>query len=171
MRVTIVPEDKYIQVDGRGLNFDFPANPNIHAIQWYEDHGRVEQKVGGTRQTTIEEVQYFVDLWEQERVKVDTPPPVEPDSPEKIMKRKKVERQKAVETLVVTTESGKQFDGNEVAQDRMARAILALDPLEETIWILADNTVDRHVSREELREALRLSGAAQTAIWAIPYYP
>lgn len=171
MKVTVVPEDKYIQVDGRGLNFDFPANSNIHAIQWYGDYGVVEQKVGGTRQTTIEEVQYFVDLWEQERVKVDTPPPVEPDSPEKIMKRKKVERQKAVEALVVTTESGKQFDGNEEAQDRMARAILSLDPLEETMWILADNTVDRKVSREELREALRLSGAAQTAIWAIPYYP
>lgn len=171
MRVTIVPEDRYIQVDGRGLNFDFIANANIHAIQWYGDHGVVEQKVGGSRLTTIEEVQYFVDLWEQERVKVETPPSIEPDSPEKIMNRKKVERQKDVDKLIVTTKSGKPFDGNEIAQDRMARAILALDPLEKTMWVLANNTVDMQVSREELREALRLAGAAQTAIWAIPYHP
>lgn len=171
MRVTIVPEDRYIQVDGRGLNFDFVTNSNIHAIQWYGDHGVVEQKTGGSRQTTIEEVQFYVDLWEQERLKIDTPPPIEPDSPEKIMKRKKGERQKDVEKHIVTTQSGKLFDGNETAQDRMARAILALDPLEKTMWILADNTIDMQVTREELREALRLAGAAQTAIWAIPYHP
>jgi len=171
MRVTIVPEDRYIQVDGRGLNFDYTAHPNIHAIQWYDTYGIVEQKIGGSRETTIEEVQSFVDLWEAERIKQDTPPLPEPDSPEKIMKQKKVQRQKDVDTLIIITASGKQFDGNEVAQDRMARAILSLDPLETTMWILADNTVDMHVSREELREALRLSGAAQTAIWAIPYHP
>lgn len=171
MRVTIVPEDRYIQVDDRGLNFDYPSNPNIHAIQWYGDHGVVEQKVGGSRSTTIEEVQYFIELWEQERIKVDTPPTIEPDSPEKIMRRKKADRQKDVDKLIITTQSGKAFDGNELAQDRMARAILALDPLEKTMWVLADNTIDMQVSREELREALRLAGAAQTAIWAIPYQP
>lgn len=171
MRVTIVPEDRYIQVDGRGLNFDYPSNPNIHAIQWYGDHGIVEQKTGGSRPTILEEVQFFVDLWEQEKIKSDTPLPIEPDSPEKIMKRKKGERQKDVEKLSVTTQSGKAFDGNELAQDRMARAILALEPLEKTMWVLADNTIDMQVSREELREALRLAGAAQTAIWAIPYQP
>lgn len=75
MRVTIVPEDRYIQVDGRGLNFDFSADANIHAIQWYGDHGTVEQKVGGSRPATIDDVQPFVDLWEAERARVDAPPP------------------------------------------------------------------------------------------------
>jgi len=169
MRVTIVPEDRYIQVDGEGLNLDFTSNSNIHAIQWYDTYGTAELKVGGTRPATIEEVQYYVDLWTQEKQRLATPPPVDPDTPEKIKNRKKKERELAVAKLTVTTTSGKTFDGDEVSQTRMARAILALDPLETTLWILADNTPDPHVSREDLREALRLSGAAQTAVWAAPY--
>lgn len=77
-------------------------------------------------------------------------------------------RQAEVDALVVTTASGKAFDGDEQSQDRMSRAINALNPAEETTWVLSDNTPTL-VSREELQEALRLSGAAQTAIWVKPY--
>jgi hypothetical protein len=80
----------------------------------------------------------------------------------------KMQRQATVEALIVTTVSGKLFDGDETSQGRMSRAINALDPLETTVWILADNT-PAMVTREELREALRLAGAAQTAVWAAPY--
>lgn len=75
MRVMIIPEDKFISVNGRGLNFDFEATPNIHAIQWYDDYGVVELKVGGSRPATLAEVQPFVDLWEAEKAVVDAPPP------------------------------------------------------------------------------------------------
>lgn len=88
-----------------------------------------------------------------------------------LMARAKVERTATVERLTVTTASGKTFDGDEISQGRMGRAIVALDPLETTLWILADNTPDPNVSREELREALRLAGAAQTAVWVAPYQP
>ena len=88
-----------------------------------------------------------------------------------LMTRAKVERTAIVERLTVTTASGKTFDGDEISQGRMGRAIVALDPLETTLWILADNTPDPNVSREELREALRLAGAAQAAVWAAPYQP
>lgn len=87
------------------------------------------------------------------------------------MQKARASRQQAVANIIVTTVSGKSFDGNEEAQGRMSRAINALDPLETTLWILADNVVDPNVTREELREALRLAGAAQTAIWASPYQP
>jgi hypothetical protein len=80
----------------------------------------------------------------------------------------KVQRQATVDVIIVTTASGKAFDGDETSQGRMSRAINALDPLETTVWILADNTPTM-VTREELREALRLAGAAQTAVWAAPY--
>ena len=50
----------------------------------------------------------------------------------------------------------------------MSRAITALNPLESTVWVLADNN-PTEVTREELQEALRLAGAAQTAIWVKPY--
>lgn len=88
-----------------------------------------------------------------------------------LMAEAKVERTAAVEQITVTTATGKTFDGDEISQGRMGRAIIALEPLEKTLWILADNTPDPAVTREELREALRLAGAAQTAIWAIPYHP
>lgn len=77
-------------------------------------------------------------------------------------------RQAEVDAIVVTTTSGKAFDGDEQSQDRMSRAINTLNPAEETTWVLSDNT-PALVSREELQEALRLAGAAQTAIWVKPY--
>lgn len=77
-------------------------------------------------------------------------------------------RQVEVDSIVVTTASGKSFDGDEQSQDRMSRAINALNPLETVIWVLSDNTPIM-VSREELQEALRLAGTAQTAIWVKPY--
>jgi hypothetical protein len=61
-----------------------------------------------------------------------------------------------------------QFDGDETSQDRMARSIIALDLDEKVQWVLADNTIAM-VTRAQLRQALRLAGEAQTAIWADPY--
>ena len=77
-------------------------------------------------------------------------------------------RQAEVNAIVITTASGKDFDGDEQSQDRMSRAINAMNTLETTLWVLSDNTPTM-VSREELQEALRLAGAAQTAIWVKPY--
>ena len=85
---------------------------------------------------------------------------------QKITEGKKL-RQAEVNAIVVTA-SGKQFDGDENSQGRMSRAITALNPLESTVWVLADNN-PTEVTREELLEALRLAGAAQTAIWVKPY--
>ncbi len=79
----------------------------------------------------------------------------------------KAEREEYVKRIVVEVD-GMMFDGDEVSQDRMARSIIALDLGEKVQWVLADNTI-KMVSRAQLREALRKSGEAQTAIWADPY--
>ena len=79
----------------------------------------------------------------------------------------KAEREDYVKRIVVEVD-GMMFDGDEVSQDRMARSIIALDLGEKVQWVLADNTVAQ-VTRAQLREALRKSGEAQTAIWADPY--
>lgn len=79
----------------------------------------------------------------------------------------KASRDAQVAAIIVTTASGKVFDGNEPSQDRMTRAVAGGDPAETTLWRMADNTVAT-VTREELREALRLAGQAQTAIWMAP---
>lgn len=77
-------------------------------------------------------------------------------------------RAEQVSNIKVTTTAGNEFDGDEVAQGRMARAISSMEDNDVTNWVLANNTVVS-VSCTELKEALRLAGAAQTAIWVAPY--
>ena len=74
----------------------------------------------------------------------------------------------AVAKISVTTQAGNTFDGDEVSQTRMARAIIALQSTgtPATVWVLADNTVIQ-ATVAELAEALALSGAAQSALWVL----
>ena len=46
MRVTIIPVDKWIRRDDASANLpEWNFNDSdIHAIQWYEDHGEIEWK-------------------------------------------------------------------------------------------------------------------------------
>ena len=79
----------------------------------------------------------------------------------------KVQRAEAVARIVVQTFSGRTFDGDEISQGRMARAIVALsgEPEGTTVdWVLADNS-HAEVDQFELREALKLAGLRQTELW------
>jgi hypothetical protein len=79
----------------------------------------------------------------------------------------KVQRDNAVKDIIVTTAAGNSFDGDEVSQGRIARAILGLQVLGEgaTIrWVMADNS-EVNVDVTELGEALLLAGTAQNSIW------
>ena len=80
----------------------------------------------------------------------------------------KAERESAVAAIKVTTQAGHTFDGDEVSQGRMARAIIALQGTgaASVTWVLADNSVIE-ASAAELTEALALAGAAQAAIWVV----
>lgn len=81
----------------------------------------------------------------------------------------KASRAAEVEALKVTTTAGNTFDGDEVSQGRMARAIIALSAAGGTVnWVLADNSIVP-CSVAELTEALAMAGAAQAAIWIKPY--
>lgn len=79
----------------------------------------------------------------------------------------KAARQGLVDAILVTV-NGKEFNGDEIAQGRMARAAVAMEDTDQTLWVLADNTPTM-VTKAELCEALRLAGEAQTAIWVAPY--
>lgn len=74
-------------------------------------------------------------------------------------------RAKEVAKIVVTLASGIQLDGNEKSQERMSRAISALNEGETIAWVGADNQV-HNLTSVDLTEALRLAGDAQSAIWA-----
>jgi hypothetical protein len=65
------------------------------------------------------------------------------------------------------------FDGDEVAQERMARTVTAATATgasmdDTTVWVLHDNTVATPTIRQ-LATALRMAGEAQTALWTVPY--
>lgn len=80
----------------------------------------------------------------------------------------KAERAESVARIVVTTAAGNAFDGDEISQGRMARAILGLQsptaPASTVTWVLADNTVIE-ATADELHEALTLAGAEQARLW------
>lgn len=80
----------------------------------------------------------------------------------------KAQRAAAVEAIKVTTQAGNTFDGDEVSQGRMARAVIALSTglAPSVTWVLADNSVIQ-ATQAELTEALVLAGQAQAAIWVI----
>lgn len=80
----------------------------------------------------------------------------------------KAKRAADVEAIIVTTSTGRSFNGDETSQGRMARAVLVLQAVsaKSTTWVLADNTPVT-VTVPELVEALALAGAAQSALWVI----
>lgn len=82
----------------------------------------------------------------------------------------KIERQATVDTIKVTTTTGKEFDGDEAAQARMSRTIQVaqIANIPSTTWVLANN-VPTEVTLQELQEALVLSIQAMGAVWAAPY--
>ena len=76
----------------------------------------------------------------------------------------KAQRQEAVDNLEVTYEDI-IYQGDEVSQGRMSRAILALpDDTTTTLWIAKDNT-PMQLTKVDLSSILRLAGEAQTALW------
>lgn len=93
-------------------------------------------------------------------------------SPEELaaqaLEQAKDERARAVAALTVEVD-GMVFDGDEKAQERMARAVLmAESPEETTEWVLADSSV-AVVTAAQLRRACRAAGKAQGALWVKPY--
>ena len=76
----------------------------------------------------------------------------------------KSERAAAVSQIIVEVD-GLVFDGDELSQTRMARAVAAADSLEQRVaWTMADNTVVT-VTVLQLKKALVLASTKQTEIW------
>lgn len=89
-------------------------------------------------------------------------------TPEQIREAKKAHRAEAVASIVVTTSTGKSFDGDELSQGRMSRAILVMQALSApvTTWVLSDNT-PTEVTLAEITEALALAGQEQSRLWVL----
>lgn len=183
-QVTIIPADKLIIVDGIGYELEFSAPENIHAIQWQGNLGHCEYTDGSSnRELTVEtyevEIAPYVALWEAEKAKIEAEQAkaeAEYNKPENVAARAfqaaKAERASAVASITVEVD-GMVFDGDEKAQERMARTVTAATATgasmdDTTTWVLNDNTVAQ-VTVRQLATALRKAGEAQTALWVIPY--
>lgn len=79
----------------------------------------------------------------------------------------KAERADAVSKIIVTVD-GMAFDGDEESQQRVARSIIALEDGETMPWVLYDNTI-AEVTKEQLKQVLRLAGQKQSELWVVPY--
>ncbi|WP_066014333.1 DUF4376 domain-containing protein [Endozoicomonas atrinae] len=76
----------------------------------------------------------------------------------------KASRPDAVARIKVTID-GMTFDGDEISQTRMARAITASSSdTETTLWVMADDG-KATVTIEQLKRALRAAGEEQTRLW------
>ena len=76
-KVTVVPEDKLIIVDGEPIVFDspFPAPSSLHALQWNGVGGHIEWKDDDNwpleTEAYEEEVAPYVTLWQAEKNRRD----------------------------------------------------------------------------------------------------
>lgn len=75
-RVTVVPPDRLIIVNGEALQFDYPAPPNLHALQWdgTAQSGHMEwtddYNMALDASLYAEEVAPYVQLWEAEKARL-----------------------------------------------------------------------------------------------------
>lgn len=73
-RVTVVPADRLIIVNGEALQFDYPAPPNLHALQWDGTAGHMEwtddYNMALDASLYAEEVAPYVQLWEAEKARL-----------------------------------------------------------------------------------------------------
>lgn len=63
-RITIVPDDQVVTVDGDPVWFTYSLDDDIHAIQWFGSAGTIERRQlidGQSRPTLIEEIDSFAD--------------------------------------------------------------------------------------------------------------
>jgi hypothetical protein len=79
MRVTIIPSDGFVSIDGygfSGLNLS-SIDPTVHAVQWYDTYGEIEIKnpvtgrmVVNTEITSLEQFQVAIDIWNSRKEEI-----------------------------------------------------------------------------------------------------
>ena len=79
-RVTIVPADRLVIVDGQALTFEFSAPERMHALQWDGLQGHIEWKGYGhepprnellTADSYANRVAPYVKMWEEEKARLE----------------------------------------------------------------------------------------------------
>lgn len=121
---------------------------------------------------SVEPTEGKEEFWAALGVTYTEEPDPEPTEEEKAAQAlEEAKRLRAAKVAAITVEvDGLVFDGDEMAQSRMARAITAAETsgLDKTTWVLADNTVSE-VTKAQLQQALSKAMIAMGEVWTEPY--
>lgn len=121
MRVTIIPDDGFIRVDGDSLlGVEFDIDPAIHAVQWYGGWGEIEyradeqgHKAPNEQFTDLSRFQYILDRFEAAKPRPPPEPTLE-DVKAARWRTAKLDR-------ALTEEGGFEYMGKIVASDFESR--------------------------------------------------
>lgn len=71
MKITVIPTDGFISIDGVALVFPFSAAPNLHAIQWNGASGAIETTNGKQHVSTdLADVQPYINAYNAEAARL-----------------------------------------------------------------------------------------------------
>ena len=141
MRLSIIPEDSTVVVDGKGIQLgSMPSEvpDTVHALQWYDTEGRIEQK-DGAPEITINTLPAWASLCVSEHnTAVDL-----------------IASQQQKELLEAPT------------PEEEARSIRDALLRETDWWALSDNTMteDQAAYRQELRDITAQAGFPDNITW------
>ena len=76
----------------------------------------------------------------------------------------KLVREAATVSIAVTLTNGIELDGDELSQNRLARALLVIEDDSTISWIALDNTVVQ-LNKDAIKEAIKLALEAQSVIF------
>ena len=112
----------------------------------------------------------IVQAWDGAYYLEDEVPEMPPEvAAAKALEEAKEERAEEVGSIKVIVD-GMTFDGDEVAQQRLARAIMVAEitGMNETQWVMADNTVHT-ITVAQAKEALSKAMLQMGELWTVPY--
>lgn len=147
MRVTVVPSDSCVIVDGDMLSdLSLPSAPGVHAIQWYGSYGVIEKTSGAPERISDESaIAPFVAAWQARRDEIDNPPP----PPALTLAEAKSAAKAAVKRTRDRIETqgfsylGRLFDSDERSVQRITAAALTAQVIGSGFaieWTAADNS-------------------------------
>ena len=102
---------------------------------------------------------------------IEEPDPEPTEEEKAAAKLEEAKRIRAAQVAAIVVEvDGMSFNGDEMSQSRMSRAILSADTagLDSTVWVLAADTVAT-VTKEQLKQALAKSMLEMGSLWTVPY--
>lgn len=147
-KVTVVPEDKIIIVDGLGLVFEFEAPADLHALQWDGEKGHKE--LSDMTNVTLAEGDYdsevapFVSMWLAEKQRID-----------------EIEAEKEAEANLLPNVKARKLDEIKAAADATLAPLSAAYPYNEVLFF-----ADQEKEARALVEDTSASAPLLTAIAA-----